>query len=99
DAVDIFENLLHSRDQGRRFGAENRFGYRNPKVDALIEAGGDGRSINARRTAYQDAMRLVADDLPVIPLWEVPGVSGARGGIVGSPVAQGWFPAASVQRR
>ncbi len=99
DAIDIFENMLHSRDPERRFGAENRFGYRNPRVDALVEAGAQTRAVEARRAVYQDAMRAASDDLPVIPLWEVPWVYGVRDDVAWNPPAHGWFLAAGVESR
>ena len=35
DATDLLENILHSKDQ-HGLGLQNLYGYRNPRVDALI---------------------------------------------------------------
>jgi peptide/nickel transport system substrate-binding protein len=99
DAVDVFESIFHGRDAARGFGAENGFGYCNPRVDALIEAGAAASTMEARLASYQQAMRLVAHDLPIVPLWEVPWVYGVRDGIEWTPAAHGWFRATAVRRR
>ena len=48
---------------------------------------------------YQQAMRQVMVDLPVVPLWEVPWVYGVRDDIDWLPPAYGWFNARDVRRR
>jgi peptide/nickel transport system substrate-binding protein len=97
DAGDLFENVLHSKDP-RGFGTQNFYRYRNTEVDALVERGGRSSTLAERQESYQRAMRLAMADLPVVPLWEVPWVSGVRDGIAWTPRAHGWFHAADVRR-
>ncbi len=49
--------------------ATNRWRYRNPKVDELCQAGRDVLDPARRRTIYSEVQRIVAEDLPVVPLW------------------------------
>lgn len=97
DADDFFENVLHSRDASRGYGAENRFGYRNAAVDGLIERAATS-PMDERLSLYQQAARAAMDDLPVIPLWQVPWVYGLRVGVQWTPTAHGWFDAAHARR-
>ena len=99
DSVDFFENVLHGRDSTRGYGAENRFGYRNPAVDALVERGGARREMGERLARYQDAMLLVLDDLPLVPLLESSWVYGIADGVEWAPPLHGWVEAAQVRRR
>ncbi|HTJ43046.1 MAG TPA: ABC transporter substrate-binding protein [Kofleriaceae bacterium] len=47
----------------------NRWRYRNPRVDALTELGRRQLDRGARRTTYSEVQRILATELPVIPLW------------------------------
>jgi peptide/nickel transport system substrate-binding protein len=47
----------------------NRWRYRSAEADQLIEAGRHELDRVARRTIYVALQRLMATDLPVIPLW------------------------------
>jgi len=63
---DFLQRIFHSREfpPGR-----NRVFYSNPKVDALLEAGGREVEIKKRQKLYSDAQFLIAAELPYIPLW------------------------------
>lgn len=49
--------------------ATNRWRYRNAKVDELCQAGRDVLDPDRRRAIYSEVQRLVADDVPIVPLW------------------------------
>jgi peptide/nickel transport system substrate-binding protein len=68
DAWNIFHSLLRSND-GLAAGAFNAGRYSNPKLDALIVAIGIEPDAGKRRALVGDALRLVAEDLPVLPLY------------------------------
>jgi ABC-type transport system substrate-binding protein len=59
----------------RAFGEEpaystaNRMFYANPLVDCRVELGKHAMSRAERQPLYAEVQRLVAVDLPVIPLW------------------------------
>ncbi|HEY5949955.1 MAG TPA: ABC transporter substrate-binding protein [Kofleriaceae bacterium] len=47
----------------------NRWRYKNPEMDRLVEAGRSELDPAKRKLIYADAQRIVADELPIIPLW------------------------------
>jgi peptide/nickel transport system substrate-binding protein len=49
--------------------ANNRWHYRNPRVDELCQAGRDEPDAQKRHQIYAEVQRLVAADVPVAPLW------------------------------
>lgn len=68
DASHLFDALLHTR-QGRSWGVSNFGGYANPRLDEAIERAGAILSPSRRLEALHEAMRIVLDDLPLIPLF------------------------------
>lgn len=49
--------------------ANNRWRYRNPRVDELCQAGRDELDGERRKVIYSEVQRLVAEDVPIAPLW------------------------------
>jgi peptide/nickel transport system substrate-binding protein len=47
----------------------NRWRYKNEEVDRLVEAGRTELDPAKRKLIYADAQRIIADELPIIPLW------------------------------
>lgn len=47
----------------------NRWRMRSPALDAALERGRANVARNERSAAYADAQRILAQELPVIPLW------------------------------
>lgn len=49
--------------------ANNRWRYRNARVDELVEAGRRELDVEARKTIYREVQRIVAHEVPVVALW------------------------------
>jgi peptide/nickel transport system substrate-binding protein len=47
----------------------NRWRYRSPRVDELTTLGRQTTDRAARKRIYDEVQRLVAEDVPVVPLW------------------------------
>jgi peptide/nickel transport system substrate-binding protein len=47
----------------------NRGRYSNPQLDALLSAAATTPDMQARRDDYWEVQRILAEDLPAIPLW------------------------------
>lgn len=62
-------NFLHTRDPYRSLGLQNRTGYTNVEVDALLEQSGLPVSPSERVALLQRVMVLLMKDLPWIPLF------------------------------
>ncbi len=64
---DIFRYAYGSESFPPRGG--NRGRYSNPKVDALLKAAAAETDQEKRRTEYIEVQKILAEDLPGIPLW------------------------------
>lgn len=64
---DVYFNLLSSSSVPPH--GNNRGGYANPEIDRLVLAGRRTLDPVERRRIYGDVQRIVAEDLPFIPLW------------------------------
>jgi peptide/nickel transport system substrate-binding protein len=75
---DILFNIFHSSQfpPGR-----NRVFYRNPDVDKLLEIGRTSMNVDQRREIYRNAQKLLALDLPYLPLWYASNVAVAQADI------------------
>jgi ABC-type transport system substrate-binding protein len=62
-------NFFHTRDRARTLGLQNRIGYSNPRLDALLERSSEPVSPAERVALQQQAMALLMDDLPWVPLF------------------------------
>jgi peptide/nickel transport system substrate-binding protein len=51
------------------FAGGNRWRYRNRDLDALLERGRTSLTPETRRPYYSEAQRILASELPVVPLW------------------------------
>jgi peptide/nickel transport system substrate-binding protein len=58
----------------------NRWRYSNASLDALFELGRTRIGRVERRAAYEEAQRVLARDLPVLPLWQPDTVAVVRHG-------------------
>ncbi len=63
----IYYNLFHS--QSTPPYGNNRGRYRNPEIDRLLERGRKSPSPEERKRIYSKVQKILALDLPAIPLW------------------------------
>lgn len=73
---DIFYHVFHSRSMPPK-GA-NRGRYSNPRLDRLLEQGRRATILDTRHDVYRAAQRIVATELPYIPLWHQTNVAVLR---------------------
>jgi peptide/nickel transport system substrate-binding protein len=81
---DIYHQIFHSSSVPPN--GDNRGHYSNPQVDRLLELGRTAANTMERKRMYSDVQRILADDLPYIPLWWWKNV------IVKTPSLQGFVP-------
>lgn len=64
----------------------NRWRYRNPEVDRLLEAGQSSIHRAERRAFYLRLQAILAEDLPVLPLWheDVVAIASERAAKIGA---------------
>lgn len=48
----------------------NASGYSNPAIDKLFAEGADATAMEDRARAYRQAQVILAEDLPVLPIWQ-----------------------------
>ncbi|MGY6548971.1 MAG: ABC transporter substrate-binding protein [Roseinatronobacter sp.] len=66
-----YRNVLGTFDEERGWGSNNRFRYSNPEFDAALQAAFETFDDDARLGHLQDAARIAAEDVALIPLyWE-----------------------------
>jgi peptide/nickel transport system substrate-binding protein len=68
DSWASFNNVIRSWD-GKGSGAFNGGRYSNAKLDALIDAIRTEPDLAKRRKMIADALRIIHDDLPLVPLY------------------------------
>lgn len=64
---DFYFNLFHSGSMPPH--GDNRGRYRNPEIDQLLEKGRQTLSLKERKRTYSRVQKILARDLPYIPLW------------------------------
>jgi peptide/nickel transport system substrate-binding protein len=69
-----------SRIPGSQSEGANRWCYANDALDALFELGRTRIERDERRAAYEEVQRVLARDLPVLPLWQPDTVAVMRRG-------------------
>ncbi|MCS6891940.1 MAG: ABC transporter substrate-binding protein [Rhodovarius sp.] len=92
-------NYVSTFDRARRTGASNSSRYSNPELDALVQRAAQTMDDAEREQLWFQATRMVAEDLPVIPLVQLINTWAMRRGLVHDPrmdertVAMGIRPA------
>jgi peptide/nickel transport system substrate-binding protein len=66
-------------------GAMQVMGYSNRELDHALAAAGRQTDPIVRAAAYQKAQRLLAEDLPIVPLYEIVDIVAFRDGLRGVP--------------
>ncbi len=98
DASDILDSALHSRGTKAGFGESNVSGYSNPELDRLIELADRTLDPLARRQQLQDAIRILSQDMPYIPLLVPFDLYGARAGLDWQPRVDSLVLAYDIRR-
>ncbi|GIX49496.1 MAG: peptide ABC transporter substrate-binding protein [Candidatus Tectimicrobiota bacterium] len=73
---DILYYVFHSRSVPP--AGANRGRYRNATLDALLEQGRRAAAVEVRRRLYSQAQKLIAAELPYLPLWHETNVAVLR---------------------
>ncbi|MDP6559229.1 MAG: ABC transporter substrate-binding protein [Candidatus Binatia bacterium] len=81
---DIYFTIFHS--QSIPPSGDNRGRYQSPAADRLLEAGRTSLDQDDRRRIYSKVQKILAADLPYIPLWWVKNV------VVTTPTLRGFVP-------
>jgi peptide/nickel transport system substrate-binding protein len=81
---DIYYQVFHSSSVPP--GGNNRGRYANPELDVLLERGRHALDTAERRAIYAEVQKIVARELPYVPLWWVKNV------IVQQPALRGFVP-------
>ena len=81
---DIFYQIFHSASVPPN--GDNRGRYHNTQVDRLLEAGRKTTDREKRKLIYAQAQRILAADLPYVPLWWWKNV------VVKRPAIEGFVP-------
>jgi peptide/nickel transport system substrate-binding protein len=81
---DIYYQIFHSSSVPPN--GDNRGYYSNPRVDRLLEKGRTATDTRERAPIYAEVQRILAEDLPYVPLWWWKNV------IVKTPSLHGFVP-------
>ena len=87
DVADVLEGLFHTPDG--QLGRGNIGGYSSPELDRLIGRAAHEVDVSERADLLHAAMRVLARDLPVVPLLARKRVYGVREGIEWRPRLDG----------
>ena len=78
-----FDAIYQCQNAAQNLGGQNYKLYCSAKVDALIKAG-DSELDSTKRTAdYQQAAAIIANDVPIVPLYATPSILVYKKGITG----------------
>jgi peptide/nickel transport system substrate-binding protein len=98
EASYFLSNVVSTVDRAKRAGAANWSRYSNAALDALTERSFTLLDPDARERVLQDAVKMVADEGPMIPLFHLSLVWGLRQGLTFDANMSG-FTAATMVRR
>lgn len=70
---DVLSAIFHSRSVPPN--GDNRGRYQNPRIDRLLEQGRRVARVDERRRIYSAVQKILAEELPYIPLWWVKNVA------------------------
>ncbi len=68
---DFYYTYFHSSriPDAEHLHVHNRWHYRNPQLDVLVERGRVTMDRDERKAVYAEVQRIVAQDVPIVPLW------------------------------
>jgi peptide/nickel transport system substrate-binding protein len=81
EASYFLSNVLATVDAAKRTGVNNWSRYSNPRLDALAERSFTLLDLDEREKVLQEAVKVVADDVAVIPLFHLALAWGVRQGL------------------
>jgi peptide/nickel transport system substrate-binding protein len=81
DPIGALMNVVGTNDRARFLGAVNHHRYSNPALDALVERALATADEAARVAMLREAVRMAADDVAVIPLYNLVNVWAVRRGL------------------
>lgn len=84
DASYLLSTVVHGRDPAGGFGAGNRGGFSDAKLDAAIRAAAELGGA-AREPALRATMRATLERVPLVPLYNAGTVAAARRGVLYEP--------------
>lgn len=96
DAASFLRDCLMSRDAARGAGHFNP-GYSNPALDRLIEDNAQMFGETARLAQYAEMMKLVLDEMPLVPLYHRANLYGVSERVSWSPRLDGKLLAAEMK--
>ena len=79
-------NILATVDAKKGLGASNWGHYSNPKVDAALEQSTSEFDVAKREAILRDSVKLVADDVGIIPLFHYKNIWAAKKGLKVTPM-------------
>ncbi|MBP0465438.1 ABC transporter substrate-binding protein [Roseomonas sp. PWR1] len=85
DPIGALMNVVGSFDRSRSLGAVNHHRYANPALDAHVERALATMDDAARNALLREAVRMAADDVAVIPLYNLVNAWAARRGLTVAP--------------
>ena len=94
----FLNNVVSTVDRDKRAGSYNWSLYSNPRLDALTQKSFTLLDPDARETVLQEAVQVVADDLPIIPLFHLALVWGVRAGLRFEANMSGYTAATMIRR-
>lgn len=97
DSMDALQALMHSPLPQKKLGAQNQSRWSNPKFDSLVQDALDEMDDTRRAALQQQAMRLLVEELPLVPLFAQVSVDAGRAGIVHKPNPRGHIVAHNVR--
>lgn len=98
DASDFFDIVAHTAEPARGYGSNNRNGYSDRELDALIESSGTTLDMMSRRAALARCMRKVMEDLVFVPLYTPHNLFALRNDVEWTPRVDGQVLAYEVRR-
>ena len=82
---DFYYTYFHSSriPSAKDRNVHNRWRYSNPAFDALVDQGRAELDITRRKALYAEAQRIIAADVPIVPLWHEDNIVVAHRGVTG----------------
>lgn len=97
DASSLFDHKAHSKDPEAGYGSSNSMGYANETLDGLIEESGRTLDEAKRADLLRRGMRILDEDLPMIPLFVPSAIYASNSDLEWTPRLDGTVHAAEIR--